>query len=127
MFTKLTTAALALLTLAAQARDPNADPWLVTINLNGLSESRLERMAERGITLNEGEQVRFQVLGNPTTGYEWTVNHDLLNGTFEVTRDYVMDEVPEEEDGMMWVGVGGTYYFTIEALAPLDSDEVGVF
>ena len=60
--------------------------------------------------MEAGDQLRFQVAGNPTTGYEWVLNEDSDNGLFDVERKYVADDAPPH-----YTGVGGTYYFTITA------------
>ena len=57
----------------------------------------------------------FALDANPTTGYKWTAFF-LKDGVAELVNpdgDYVADEA---EEGM--VGVGGTHYFEITAVAP---------
>ena len=58
---------------------------------------------------------QFALPGNATTGYRWTA-FLLKDGVVELVNpdgDYVADEA---EEGM--VGVGGTHYFEITAVAP---------
>ena len=84
---------------------------LLTIDIGMLSWSDgIEALEESGMPLPKGNQIRFKVRGNPTTGYEWVVNEAAANGLFTVERKYVRDEAPER-----YVGVGGTYYFTLTA------------
>ena len=61
--------------------------------------------------------MRFSVLGNPTTGYQWHYNDSENNKLFHVERNYVQDVIEGCEH---CVGVGGTYYFTVTA-----SDSIG--
>ena len=60
-------------------------------------------------------RAQFALPANPTTGYQWTA-FLLTEGVVELVNpdgDYVADE---SEEGM--VGVGGTHYFEISAVAP---------
>ena len=63
-----------------------------------------------GIFVERNNSIRLQVAGNPTTGYQWVFDEEMTNGAFTVTKDYVQNDAPP-----MMVGVGGMYYFTIEA------------
>ena len=100
--------------LSGEAQD-NVPTW----SLNNLSDAQAIEFGTNGREVSVGQAVRFSVRGNPTTGYVWrSLNLDketgiASDGITSVTRSYVMDEIPEEG----WVGVGGTYYFTVEGLA----------
>ena len=54
--------------------------------------------------------MRFKVSGNPTTGYQWNINEDEINGAFTYKRTYKSNPSPR-----FYTGVGGTYYFDITA------------
>jgi len=56
--------------------------------------------------------------GNMTTGYTWIVDGIVPDGVVkEVGSDYVTDEAPEN-----MVGVGGTFMFTFESIAPGEAE-----
>ena len=89
------------------------DQGVFTVDLG--NTRAVEAFKEMGITIEQGKSVRFSVQGNPTTGYEWTWDPTVANGAFTVTTDYVMDIITPDQEG--YTGIGGTYYFTVEATA----------
>jgi inhibitor of cysteine peptidase len=69
----------------------------------------------KAFTVKVGDTVTVEVIGNPTTGYQWSADLTaedaaLLKAAGE--PEYVADKVAE---GM--VGSGGTYRFTFTAVA----------
>lgn len=55
----------------------------------------------------------ISIEGNPTTGYEWTANVRDRNIASLVSVEYIVDDFEGEE---MPVGIGGTYFFTFNAV-----------
>ena len=50
---------------------------LLTVDLDVLRWSNgIVALEESGMTLQQGDKIRFKVGGNPTTGYEWILNED---------------------------------------------------
>ena len=92
---------------------------VATHNLDLMPSAELAQILALGIELEQGQAVRFSVSGNPTTGYSWNLNeaadHDDV---FSVSMSYETDVPPE--GGEFWTGIGGTYYWTVEA-----GDEAG--
>ena len=81
-----------------------------TVFLDELNMLQHSVLKSTGFFVEKEKSLRLAVAGNPTTGYSWEVNEEMANGAFTVTEDYIMNDAPP---GM--VGVGGMYYFTIEA------------
>mmetsp|Transcript_16128 Transcript_16128/g.21852 ORF Transcript_16128/g.21852 Transcript_16128/m.21852 type:complete len:90 (-) Transcript_16128:102-371(-) len=54
--------------------------------------------------------MRFEIGGNPTTGYQWYVNLPSANSAFDVVKSYRAADNPEG-----YMGVGGTYFFDVTA------------
>ncbi len=71
---------------------------------------------EVGIDLDgyNADQYSFNLSGNPTTGYTWhilEIDEDIIS----VDDSYKVDE-NDNEDGVMMVGVGGIYTFTVKGI-----------
>merc|ERR1712062_537664 len=71
------------------------DDLITTVFLDEYNQLQLAVLIAAGFFVERDDSLRLALIGNPTTGYEWSVNEDNTNGAF--------------------TGVGGMYYFTIEA------------
>ena len=94
---------------------PLPEPWtptdgIFTIDLESMNKIGLAVLTKAGVPIEVGASLRFQVRGNPTTGFEWIVNDEAALGLFTIENLYVPDPAPAG-----WTGVGGVYYFTIKA------------
>ena len=104
----------------AQEGDGDDDNHAVTtIDLDKIGEAFESQLKKEGIPMKAGDHMRFKVGGNPTTGYQWNINEDVINGAFAFKKSFKRSPAPE-----FYVGVGGTYYFDITAG---DSGSKGTF
>ena len=85
---------------------------VMTVELDSFDKKALASFQSKGVGIYVNGYLRFSVAGNPTTGFMWENIEDASNGLFEVCGDYKMDTNPEE-----FLGVGGTFYFTLKAKA----------
>ena len=114
---RFSTALYCALATTCTASEVLSDEDLVpTVFLDELNMLQHSILKSTGFFVEKKSSLRLAVSGNPTTGYGWSVNHEMANGAFTVTEEYVTDP---HAPGM--VGVGGTYYFTIEA-GPEEAD-----
>ena len=54
--------------------------------------------------------MRFEISGNPSTGYKWMLDEDAMNGAFTVTQTFKYDSAPPG-----YMGVGGKFIFEVKA------------
>ena len=95
---------------------------VATINLNSLNADQSAYLEDSGISIARDQgAIRFCVSGNPTTGYTWNQKPELAIGAFTVEETYCQNESPAG-----FVGVPGTYYFTIKAAAG-SAESLGIF
>ena len=94
------------------------DDDIITINLSSVNREFKSTLEQTGIPLKAGGQIRFQVRGNPTTGYQWQELCCNSHGAFSVEKSFKRDPAPEG-----YTGVGGTYYFTITANKPSEGED----
>ena len=101
--------------LYTQMKKTFEDDGRLIIDLDQVAADTLVKQVfeEYGLTIPIDETLTFKVSGNPTTGYEWHYNDDVVNDAFVVTEEYVMDTVEDWQEG--YTGIGGTYYFTLSA------------
>ena len=81
-------------------------------------------LREDGLQMRPGQEQKFRVQENPSTGYKWLVdnNPDVTKNLFTVEELYVRPDAPE---GMY--GVPGFKEFIITMADDANSGEQGVF
>ena len=120
-FAIVLSSAFAATCAASQLPTDQDDNLITTIFLDEYNQLQLAVLIAAGFFVERDDSLRLALIGNPTTGYEWSVNEDNTNGAFTVTKEYVQDEVPEG-----FTGVGGMYYFTIEAGSEIGDGSIGL-
>ena len=103
----------AVLVLSACAIDPlNTDP-----EVRGLRGTGITNLGDPGevsdVDLRPGESFRLAFDANATTGYSWALLPEYSETVIELTGD----EYRSNSNPFGMVGVGGTQYFQLRALA----------
>ena len=120
-FAIVLSSAFAATCAASQVLTDQDDDIITTVFLDELNKFQHAVLKSTGFFVERDDSLRLALIGNPTTGYGWNVNESNANGAFTVTKEYVQDEVPEG-----FTGVGGMYYFTIEAGSEIGDGSIGL-
>ena len=100
--------------------ETNADKGILTHDLD--NATYLSALGRVGVSVARGDSVRFQIKGNPSTGYDWVLDGEAANGAFEVERDFIVTPAADSDQELN--GAAGTYYFTLTAGESVPDDNV---
>lgn len=71
--------------------------------------------------MNVGDEINLKAVSNPSTGYGWIVDTDILRGLIDVSDSFTTNTPPDSKEGKTLkprLGMGGYKIFTLKALAP---------
>ena len=78
-----------------------------------------------GAYVETSSSTTFKIKGNKTTGYEWKFDENDAHDYFDVETSYVADSRTDEQED--WTGIGGMFYFRLNAGATIPNAEEKIF